>query len=115
LNHNPEGETRISKHETRNNVELQNVQNMKKKCQEINELLVDYADGELSGDIAAEVAEHLAQCPACQAKVKALTRSLAAAQAIWQDTEKTVSGTVSFPSACALGSCVKKAKSSGHN
>jgi anti-sigma factor RsiW len=71
---------------------------MSKGCNEIRELLVDYADGELPSDIAAEVAKHLAQCPACQAKAKALARSLAAAQAIWQDAEETVSGTVSFPS-----------------
>jgi|GEM_PF-727565 len=62
-----------------------------KSCDDIRELLVDYADGELSKDVAREVAEHLAQCPACQAKVKGLARSLEVTRAIWQAAEGTVS------------------------
>jgi anti-sigma factor RsiW len=65
---------------------------MKSRCEDIRELLVDYADGVLAADAAREVAEHLEQCRACQLKVKALTRSLAAAQAIWQASEEPEKG-----------------------
>jgi len=46
-------------------------------CQTIEDLLVDFADGALTG--ADE------QCPHCRETVEALRQSLAAAETIWQD------------------------------
>lgn len=54
-------------------------------CEEIRDLLVDYADGELSERDSQEVTEHLAECPACRQIVKSLERSLHLAKAIWLD------------------------------
>ena len=54
-------------------------------CPEMEEKLVDFADGVLSGDAAAEVREHLEQCGPCRTTVEALGQSLETAQAIWQD------------------------------
>lgn len=56
-----------------------------KSCEEIRDLLVDYADGELSSRDSQAVAEHLAGCPACRQIVKGLERSLDLAKAIWLD------------------------------
>lgn len=55
-------------------------------CPEMEERLVDFADGALSGTEAAEVHEHIGQCASCRATVEALTQSLEAARAIWQDS-----------------------------
>ncbi len=57
----------------------------KKSCQEIRDMLVDYADGELSASDSRAVAEHLAECLACREIVRGLERSLHMAKAIWQD------------------------------
>ena len=59
----------------------------KRMCEEISEKLVAYADDELSADEAAEVSEHIADCQDCRNTVKALGKSLAIAQVIWQDSE----------------------------
>ena len=55
------------------------------RCAEIQEKLVDFADGVLSGAEAGRVREHIEQCAECRATVEALGQSLEAAQAIWQD------------------------------
>ena len=55
------------------------------RCPEIEEKLVDFADGVLSGAEAERVREHIEQCVDCRATVEALGQSLEAAQAIWQD------------------------------
>ncbi len=56
-----------------------------RSCDENRDLLVDYADGELSSPDSQVVAEHLARCAECQEVVKNLERSLDLAKAIWLD------------------------------
>ena len=55
------------------------------RCPEIQEKLVDFADGALSGAKAERVREHIEQCAECRETVEALGQSLEAAHAIWQD------------------------------
>lgn len=59
---------------------------MRKSCREIDEMLVDYADGQLSPDDSSQVAEHLAQCEACRKVLDALQKSLELAGVIWNDS-----------------------------
>jgi predicted anti-sigma-YlaC factor YlaD len=54
-------------------------------CPEIQEKLVDFADGVLSGEETIQVREHIEQCAHCRATVDALGQSLEAARVIWQD------------------------------
>ena len=65
-----------------------------RSCEQLRDMLVDYADGELSTQDAQAVAEHLADCPACRETVEALERSLGLARVIWLDNLETV-GTAS--------------------
>jgi len=58
---------------------------MKKSCEEIREMLVDYADGRLSPSGANRVAAHLAKCEHCQRILEALQRSLELAEVVWED------------------------------
>lgn len=58
---------------------------MEKSCKEIEEMLVDYTDGQLSPGDSCEVAEHLAQCEACRKVLDALKKSLELAGLIWTD------------------------------
>jgi anti-sigma factor RsiW len=58
---------------------------MEKSCKEVEEMLVDYADGQLSPDDSSKVAEHLADCDKCRKVPDALQRSLALAGVIWAD------------------------------
>ncbi len=60
---------------------------MSKECEQINEKLVDYADGELAEPEAAAVAEHIGVCERCRATLEALQRSLELAQVVWEDGE----------------------------
>jgi anti-sigma factor RsiW len=55
-------------------------------CDLLANLLVDYADGELSRAQAAEVEQHLARCPVCRARLQRLERSLDLARDVWQDS-----------------------------
>jgi predicted anti-sigma-YlaC factor YlaD len=61
----------------------------KKSCEDFKDMLVDYADGELSECDSQAVAEHLAECPACRNVARALERSLRLAKAIWLDNLET--------------------------
>ena len=56
-----------------------------RSCKEISEMLVDYADGQLSPSESGEVAEHLTKCEHCSDILKALQRSLELAGVIWAD------------------------------
>lgn len=54
-------------------------------CQTIADLLVDYADGQLSAAEVQPVEQHLAVCAACRRQVEQLGRSLELAQELWQE------------------------------
>ena len=58
---------------------------MERSCEEIREMLVDYADGQLSQSDSNRVAEHLAECEHCRKMLDALQRSLELAEVIWED------------------------------
>ena len=49
---------------------------MQKLCEQITEMLVDYADGQLSAGESRQVVEHLAKCEHCRSILRALKRSL---------------------------------------
>lgn len=56
-----------------------------KSCNEIEEMLVDYADGELSPSELSQVAAHLAECERCRKTAEALKSSLELVNVLWQD------------------------------
>ena len=58
---------------------------MERSSEDIREMLVDYADGQLSPDESNEVAEHLRKCEHCQKMLEALRRSLELAEVVWED------------------------------
>jgi anti-sigma factor RsiW len=58
---------------------------MQKSCEDISEMLVDYADGQLPASESSEVAAHLAKCEDCRRILEALKRSLELAGVIWED------------------------------
>lgn len=58
---------------------------MEKSCEDIIEMLVDYADGQLSPSESNKVAEHLAECEHCQRILDGLQRSLELAGIVWED------------------------------
>ncbi|MCP4607877.1 MAG: hypothetical protein GY845_04085 [Planctomycetes bacterium] len=58
---------------------------MEKSCEKIEEMLVDYTDGQLSLDESNQVAEHLERCKHCRKILEALNKSLALAGVIWED------------------------------
>jgi len=65
---------------------------MEKSCEQIEKLLVDYADGELSPSESSDVAEHLSKCEACRRTVVALQRSLDLAGIVWADGLEEIKG-----------------------
>jgi len=58
---------------------------MDRSCEDIKEMLVDYADGQLSPSESNKIAEHLAKCENCQKMLEALQRSLELTGVIWAD------------------------------
>ncbi len=58
---------------------------MGKSCEEIQEMLVDYADGGLSPGQSSEVVEHLETCENCRNLMAALQKSLDLATVVWED------------------------------
>lgn len=58
---------------------------MEKSCREIEEMFVDYADGQLSPSDSSMVAEHLATCEHCRKMLGGLQKSLELASVIWAD------------------------------
>lgn len=59
---------------------------MKRSCETICEMLVDYADGQLSASESSEVVEHLAKCEQCRRTFGALQKSIELANVIWADS-----------------------------
>jgi hypothetical protein len=58
---------------------------METSCEKIEELLVDYADSQLSPSEATKVAEHLQKCESCRKILAALNKSLELTEIIWAD------------------------------
>lgn len=59
---------------------------MEKSCKDIEQMLVDYADGQLSLSDSSKVAEHLAICGNCRRLHGGLQKSLELAGVIWADS-----------------------------
>jgi predicted negative regulator of RcsB-dependent stress response len=58
---------------------------MEKSCKDIERMLVDYADNQLSQIDANKVAKHLVECKECRKLLDALQKSLELAGVIWAD------------------------------
>ena len=58
---------------------------MKKSCKNIEEILIDYADGELPPGQNEQVTKHLAKCTPCRQLLKALQKSLELTEVLWND------------------------------
>lgn len=58
---------------------------MEKYCEDIEQMLVDYADGQLSPGDSSKVAEHLAECESCRRILDGLHKSLELVGVIWAD------------------------------
>jgi predicted anti-sigma-YlaC factor YlaD len=58
---------------------------MERSCKHIEQMLVDYADGQLPHSESNKVAEHLAECRKCHKLLDALQKSLDLAGLIWID------------------------------
>jgi anti-sigma factor RsiW len=58
---------------------------MKKSCENIEQMLIDYADGQLSPGDSSMVTEHLAKCEHCRRLLARLQKSLKLAGVIWAD------------------------------
>jgi anti-sigma factor RsiW len=58
---------------------------MEKFCKSIEQMLVDYADGQLSPSDSSMVAKHLATCEHCRKMLDGLQKSLELAGVIWAD------------------------------
>ena len=58
---------------------------MEKFCEDIEQMLVDYADGQLSPSDSCKVTEHLAKCERCRRLLAGLQKSLELAGVIWAD------------------------------
>ena len=58
---------------------------MKKSCEEISRMLVDYTDGRLSQGETNDVSAHLAECENCRKFLDVLQRSLSLANVVWED------------------------------
>ena len=56
-------------------------------CEDVAEMLVDYADGELPEAESAEIAGHVACCDRCRERLEAVQRSLELARLIWEASE----------------------------
>lgn len=59
---------------------------MEKFCEDIEDMLVDYTDEQLSPSDSNKVAEHLAKCEHCRKMHNALQKSLELTSVIWADS-----------------------------
>ncbi len=58
---------------------------IEKKCKDIENILVDYCDGLLSGEEKSQVSQHLENCENCRKLLGALERSMELSTVIWED------------------------------
>ena len=58
---------------------------MQKSCKDIEQMLIDYTEGQLSRNESNQVAEHLKICDACRRTLEAMQNSLELAGVIWED------------------------------
>lgn len=58
---------------------------MEESCKDIEQMLVDYADGQLSPSDSSKVGEHLTKCKECRKVLDTLQKSLELAGVIWAD------------------------------
>ena len=59
---------------------------MEESCKDIEDMLVDFADGRSSQSDSSKVAEHLGRCERCRALLDGLQKSLDLAGVIWADS-----------------------------
>jgi predicted anti-sigma-YlaC factor YlaD len=58
---------------------------IKKSCEDIQKILVDYADGQLCPEEETIVSQHLKKCQSCRKLFRALDKSLELSTIIWED------------------------------
>ena len=58
---------------------------IKESCEDIQKILVDYADGQLDFKERTIVSKHLDKCENCQKLLRALNKSLELSTIIWED------------------------------
>jgi anti-sigma factor RsiW len=58
---------------------------MKRTCEKISQMLVDFTDGNLSSKESNEVASHIAMCENCRRMTEALRKTLRLSKTIWED------------------------------
>jgi hypothetical protein len=63
---------------------------MKKSCEEVEKILVDYSDGLLSHEETSLVLQHFEKCAKCRKLLKALERSLELSSVIWEDNLRDI-------------------------
>ncbi len=54
-------------------------------CEQMEDLLVDYADNDLPADRRGQVEAHLASCPRCRTLLQALRQSAVLTRTIWEE------------------------------
>jgi HAMP domain-containing protein len=59
-------------------------------CRQVEELLVDYSDGELEAELAAQVEAHVKRCAECRMQLARLDASLSLAGEVWQESAQSV-------------------------
>jgi predicted anti-sigma-YlaC factor YlaD len=58
---------------------------MKESCKYFEEMLVEYADEQLSAADSSKVADHLSECDSCRTLLSGLQKSLDLAGVVWAD------------------------------
>jgi len=66
-------------------------------CRQIQDLLVDYSDGELESKLAARVDAHLERCVECRAQLGRLEASLELADEVWTESARSVADVALTP------------------
>jgi hypothetical protein len=69
-------------------------------CRQIQDLLIDYSDGELEAELAARVATHLEHCAVCGAQLVRLDASLSLASELWKESARMAADVELAPVRC---------------